>query len=249
MFLLGPVPGSLFVRQSILRVGSIIAVASVASVANAGLLAQWTFDTAINPPVTAGQYFFNPEFDVAGAATAGISHTNQNTTFSTAAGNGSAYSLSADRWSTGDFMYVSLFRVTPGQQSFQLSWDQTRASGGPSDFRVEVSGDSQNWTTISTYNVIQAGAILSGTDPWSATGPRQSAFTNTVSFNLTIVQGGTFNGNPVGRLDIRLVATGLNLGNGAARFDNIALSSSTVPAPGALALLGLGGLTARRRRR
>jgi MYXO-CTERM domain-containing protein len=227
-------------RQSLLNVGAIAVFAATASVANATMLAQWTFNTPINP-VTHANYWTAPDagpYD----GTFYIQTGDGNTTFSTPAGNGSAYGLSADRWSTGSFAQVYVYDLPLGQQSFQLSWDQTRASGGPSEFRVDVSFGGQNFTTLpnSAYSVIQAGALFSGTNPWSASGPRQTPFTNTITFN------GTF--TDFGDLYIRLVATGANLGNGAARFDNIVLSSSTIPAPGAIALLGLAGFARRSRR-
>ena len=226
-------------RRSLMRVISFAAVAAVASAANAELLGQWNFNTPLSPAVTHPFYTWNSE---AGSADCDftINTGDANTTFTTPAGNGSAYCLSADRWSTGDAAWITLNNLAPGYRSFELSWDQTRTATGPSEFRVEVSLNNESFFVIpdSAYSVVQAGALFSGTDPWTANGPRQSSFTRTVQFEGLLV-----NSLPV---TIRFVATGANLGNGAARFDNIVLTS--VPAPGAIALLGLAGLAGRRRR-
>lgn len=218
---------------------AIAALAMTASAANATLIADWRFNRSITP-VTQGMYSWLGESGAYSSAFL-ISTFDSNTTFSTPTGNGSAYSLSADRWSTGDYAEIGVYGLPIGQHSFQLTWDQTRTSGGPSDFRVDLADSNGFVTTLpnSDYNVIQAGALLTGTTVWSNPGV-QTEFTRTINFNANIVSAGN--------LYIRFVATGLNLGNGAARFDNISLTSSTVPAPGALALLGLAGLAGRRRR-
>jgi hypothetical protein len=225
-------------RQSLFNVGAIAVLATTASVANATMLAQWIFEDSIDP-TTASSYALISE---AGSnyGVFGIDTGNSNSTFSTPAGNGSAYGLSADRWSQGSYAMIAVFGLPSYLNSFTVSWDQTRTAFGPADFRVDVSYDGGfNFTTLpnSDYTAIIAGAIGSGTNAWSVNGGRQSEFTRSVSFS------GALTGNA---LQIRLVATGANLGNGAARFDNIVVSG--VPAPGAIALLGLAGFARRSRR-
>ncbi|MEY2794884.1 MAG: hypothetical protein RIR10_600 [Planctomycetota bacterium] len=232
-------------RQSLLNVGVIAVVATTASVANATMLAQWTFDNSINP-TNASSYGWGSELGpYYGVFT--IDTGNSNSTFSTPAGNGSAYGLSADRWSQGSYAQIDVYGLPSYLNSFTVSWDQTRTTFGPADFRVDVSYDGgSNFTTLpnSDYTSIIAGAIGSGTNAWSVNGGRQSEFTRSVSFSGALTGIGTIPGTaPV---KIRLVATGANLGNGAARFDNIVVSG--VPAPGAIALLGLAGFARRSRR-
>lgn len=52
-----------------------------------------------------------------------------------------------------------------------------------------------------------------------------------------------------GFASLRFVIDGATSSSGSVRFDNLSVSGSAVPAPGALALLGLAGCAARRRRR
>jgi len=227
-------------RQSLFNVGVIAVVATTASVANATMLAQWTFDNSINPTNMSSYGWGSESGPYFGVFT--IDTDNSNTTFSTPAGNGSAYGLSADRWSQGSYAQIDVYGLPSYLNSFTVSWDQTRTAFGPADFRVDVSYDGgSNFTTLpnSDYTSIIAGAIGSGTNAWSVNGGRQSEFTRSVSFS------GALTGN-ADMIRIRLVAVGANLGNGAARFDNIVVSG--VPAPGAIALLGLAGFARRSRR-
>jgi MYXO-CTERM domain-containing protein len=224
-----------------LSVASVVSVSVLAPVADATLLAQWNFDHPINPDT--GSVFgwgseAGPYYGVFQVNTG-----NSNTTFTTPAGNGSAYGFSADRWSQGSYAQIDVYGLPSYLNSFTVSWDQTRATFGPAEFRVDVSFDGGSvFTTLpnSAYNAIAAGAIGSGTNAWSTTGARQSEFTRSISFSGALT--GTAD-----VIKIRFVATGANLGNGAARFDNIVVSG--VPAPGALALLGIAGVAATRRRR
>jgi hypothetical protein len=227
-------------RQSLLNVGAIAVLATTASMANATMLAQWTFDNSINPTNASSYGWGSESGPYFGVFT--IDTGNSNSTFSSPAGNGSAYGLSADRWSQGSYAQIDVYGLPSYLNSFTVSWDQTRATFGPADFRVDVSYDGgSNFTTLpnSDYTSINAGAIGSGTNAWSVNGGRQSEFTRSVSFS------GALTGN-ADMIRIRLVATGVNLGNGAARFDNVVVSG--VPAPGAIALLGLAGFARRSRR-
>lgn len=229
-------------RQSLLNVGAIAVLATTASVANAAMLAQWTFDNSINP-TNSGSYGWGSESGpYFGVFT--IDTDNNNSTISSPAGNGSAYGLSADRWSQGSYAQIDVYGLPSYLNSFTVSWDQTRATFGPADFRVDVSYDGgSNFTTLpnSHYTSINAGASGSGTNAWSVNGGRQSEFTRSVSFSGALMGNADMN-----MIRIRLVATGANLGNGAARFDNVVVSG--VPAPGAIALLGLAGFARRSRR-
>jgi MYXO-CTERM domain-containing protein len=227
-------------------------ILSSAPDAHAAVIAQWNFDS-LQSPLQQGTGVINvaPDASIApGNSNFAIRTNDTQTAMSLAAGNGSLQSLSANRWSTGDYAEISAVFLPSGNHTFTLTWDQTRASTGPADFRVEVSFDAYGSFSVvpdSAYSVINDGALFSGTSAWSATGSRQSAFTRSITFSGNVIRQSSVIANS-GEIVVRLVATGANLGNGAARFDNIVLSSSTVPAPGAIALLGLAGLAGRRRR-
>ena len=224
--------------KTILAIGT-AAVACAAS--DAALVAGWTIPTAI-PAATTGSAYTYGAAD-AGDAAAGTSlsafHALAATTWSTPAGNGSTYSLSSNNWSVGDYYQVSV--ATTGYTGISLSWDQTRSSTGPSSFRVDMSTDGTNFTTIlANYTIIQAGLTGTGTLAWSVANGVQSAFTTTIAS----ISGADNQANLVFRfVNLSTVATG-----GTNRIDNIVVSSGPIPAPGAIALLGLAGLASRRRR-
>jgi hypothetical protein len=213
-----------------------------ATSADAAVVAEWTMATAITS--TTGSNFTYGAADqgesASGSSLSGY-HAQSGAAWSTPAGNGSTYSLSSDKWSQGD--YYQIVVQTTGYENFQISWDQTRSSTGPSDFRMSYSTDGgATFTTAMNYSVIQAGALGTGTNSWSATGAVQTAFAN--ASGILSTPSGTSS------LIVRFVATGLNLGAGTNRIDNITVNGTAiVPAPGAIALLAAAGLTGMRRRR
>ncbi|MFM7261536.1 MAG: hypothetical protein ACKO3W_13130 [bacterium] len=220
-----------------------VAVVSCTASASAGIVASWSMTTAIPAsPATTGSNYTYGAAD-AGDAAAGTSlsgfHALAATTWSTPAGNGSTYSLSSNNWSVGDYYQIAV--STTGFSDIYLAWDQTRSSTGPSSFRVDMSTDGTNFSTIlASYTIIQAGATGSGTLSWTTTGAVQSAFTTT----LSSIAGADNQSTLFFRfVNLSTVATG-----GTNRIDNIIVSSGPIPAPGALALLGLAGLAGRRRR-
>jgi MYXO-CTERM domain-containing protein len=194
------------------------------------------------PAATTGTNYVYGAAD-AGDATAGTSlsafHALAATTWSSPAGNGSTYSLSSNNWSVGDYYQISV--STTGFSDISLVWDQTRSSTGPSSFRVDMSTDGTNFSTIlASYSVIQAGLTGTNTLAWSAANGVQGAFTTTVAS----IAGADNQATLIFRfVNLSTVAAG-----GTNRIDNIVVSGAPIPAPGAIALLGLAGLAARRRR-
>jgi len=219
----------------------VAASAALAGSAEAALVASWTISTAIpSSPATAGSNYTYGAADI-GDATSGTSlsgfHALAATVWSTPVGNGSPYSLSSNNWSVGDYYQISL--STANYSAISLAWDQTRSSTGPSNFRVDMSTDGTTFNTIlASYTVTQAGA--SGTSSWNGT-TSQPAFTTTIANILGADNQGTL----VFRfVNLSTVATG-----GTNRIDNITVSGTLVPAPGAMALLGVAGVCVRARRR
>ncbi len=219
-----------------------VAVASCTLSASANIVASWSMTTAI-PAATTGSNYTYGAAD-AGDVTAGTSlsafHALAATTWSTPAGNGSQYSFSSNNWSVGDYYQITL--STLGYGNVSLSWDQTRSSTGPSSFRVDMSTDGTNFSTIlASYSVIQAGLAGSGTLSWSTSAANyQSAFTTSIAS----IAGA----DDAASLTFRFVNLSTVAAAGTNRIDNIIVSGDVVPAPGAIALLGLAGLVARRRR-
>jgi len=223
--------------SSLLIASAVIATASAAS---ADVIAGWSMSTAVAAATTGTNYTYGAA-DL-GALTSGTSlsgfHTVAATTWSSPAGNGSTYSLSSNNWTTGDYYQVSM--ATTGYSDISVSWDQTRSSTGPSAFSLSMSTDrGANFTTLlASYNVVQAGLAGTGTNTWNTT-TYQTGFTTTTIVGISAANKGN--------ILLRFSSLSTTSSAGTGRVDNISVTGAVVPAPGAIALIGLAGLVARRR--
>lgn len=263
-------------KMTIVGVG---VIAAVAAVADADLIAGWTmpcrFPTgtglvptgtsylvplAVNPdgnfntdPNIAGSTPWDPA--LAGRADSGakalqsgfaLSSVHQlassgttPTSYTSPAGNGSPYAFSSNVWKAGDY-YQATFSTT-GYNDISFSWDMTRSSTGPASWTLEMSVDGGAFTAV------EASFALASTITFSSTTNNPAA---TRTYNL----GAAANNASTVSVRIRALVDSVNSSNvfqagGTARIDNVMINGTAVPAPGALALLGLGGLVAGRRRR
>lgn len=223
---------------------SLVVVAAATFVAfpsSAAVIAAWTMATAI-PAATVGisyTYGAADSGDMAAGTVLSSSHTSALTTYSTPAGNGSTYSFSSNNWTTGDYYQVSVSTI--GYDTVSITWDQTRSGTGPSIFDAVMSIDGgASWTTIlAGYTVIQAGFAGTGTTTWNTTVNQAVFFTQTASSASAANQSNVL---------FRLRSTVTTAAAGTNRIDNVIVQGSVIPAPGAIALLGLAGLVGRRRR-
>ncbi len=219
---------------------AVAATSLISMSASAAVIASWSMATAI-PALTTGtsyNYGAADSGDLASGTMLSSGHAAAATTYSTPAGNGSTYSFSANNWAIGDYYQVSVSTI--GYSGVSISWDQTRSGTGPATFDAVMSVDGgANWTTIlAGYSVIQAGLAGTNTTSWNTLTAAQAAFT------LTAVAGAA--ADEQANVLFRLRSTVTTAAAGTNRIDNFIVS--TVPAPGAIALLGLAGLIGRRRR-
>lgn len=174
-----------------------------------------------------------------GEATVGTSlisvHALAAATYTSPAGNGSTYGFSSNNWSIGDYYQATVSTV--GYSGVSVSWDQTRSSTGPSSFELisSVDGGASWQTVLASYAVLQSGG--GGAPGTWTTATYLSIYTNTASIS------GVDNAS---QLIIRFRSLVTTAAAGSNRIDNVIISG--VPAPGAIALLGLAGLVSRRRR-
>ena len=223
-------------------VTAIATAAAVSAAANAALVAGWTMTTAIPAATTGSNYTYGAADQ--GAQTTGSSltgfHALTATTWSSPSGNGSTYALSANTWSVGDYFQVTV--DTRGYGDISISWDQTRSGTGPSVFDLKMSVDGgANFTTVNAgYSVVQAGGAGTGTTSWNST-INQAGFTTTTIAGSSAAEKAS--------VIFRFVNTSTVAVGGTNRIDNILVTGNAVPAPGALALLGVAGLIGARRRR
>ena len=224
--------------SSLLIASTLIATASAAS---ADVIAGWTMPTAVAAATTGSNYTYGAA-DL-GALTSGTSlsgfHAAAATTWSSPTGNGSTYSLSSNNWATGDYYQVSM--ATTGYSDISVSWDQTRSGTGPSSFSLSMSTDGgANFTTLlASYTVVQAGLAGTGTTSWNAV-TNQTGFTTTTIIGISAANKGN--------IMLRFSSLSTTAAAGTNRVDNISVTGAMIPAPGAVALIGLAGLISRRRR-
>ena len=209
-------------------------IAGFSLAAYAAPLATWSFETT--PPSGTGQAngpYLADSGLLAGTSNANGFHASEATTWSNPSGNGSLESWSSNNWAIGD--YYQFATSTTGFEDIIVTFDQTRSSTGPADFELQYSLDGNSFTGAGAYTV---GALT-----WSTSTPvPESTFT----FDLTGISA-LENASSV---TFRLVATGAASGTaGTNRVDNFNIEATAIPEPTSLAVIGLGGLLALRRRR
>ena len=218
---------------------AVAATSLISMSASAAVIASWSMPTAVPAATTGTSYNYGAANS--GELTSGTmlssAHAVAATTYSSPTGNGSTYAFSSNNWAIGDYYQVSVSTI--GYSGVSISWDQTRSSTGPATFDAVMSVDGgANWTTIlAGYSVIQAGLAGTNTASWNST-------TSQAAFTLTAVAGAA--ADEQANVLFRLRSTVMSVSPGTNRIDNFIVS--TVPAPGAIALLGLAGLIGRRRR-
>jgi hypothetical protein len=198
-------------------------------------LAEWTFETSI--PATAGPHAAEGGV-FAGASFASGVHTDPGTVYSNPAGNGSPESFSSNFWAIGDYYQFST--STLGYESITFSFDQTRSSTGPGTFDLLWSTDGVTFgTLLDDYTVLNNAAPPGA---WNAT----TRFLE-YGFGPLALPGGAANQAAVVFRLVNTVTPGGTAGTN--RVDNIVVSGTLIPTPGAAALLAVAGLIAVRRRR
>jgi len=208
----------------------------VAATAQADTLANWTFETSL--PTTSGGHLAEAGLN-AGTSQAYGSHASSSTVYSNPAGNGSLESFSSNFWAIGDYYRFTTNSV--GFENISISFDQTSSNTGPRDFILEWGTDGVVYNTFATYQVAPISWSSGTGNPLSSYSFDLSSITAlndspSVYFRLTVATDVSSNG------------TGTIATAGTNRVDNIVISGTAIPAPGALALLGLAGLVSRRRR-
>jgi MYXO-CTERM domain-containing protein len=241
-----------------LSLAAIVASTACVASASADLVVGWTIPNAF--PSGAGNVptgtFYSVGAGDQGAASAGtsLSSTHQlassganATSYTSPAGNGSQYAFSSNVWKAGDY-YQASFSGT-GYSGLSFAWDFTRSSTGPATWTVIMSVDGgTNWSTlIATYTPIVNSATPTGAGTWN-TSTYNAAYTSSIALGASADNASSIIVRVQALVD-SVNSSGVYQAGGTARIDNVFVNGTAVPAPGAVALLGVAGLAARRRRR
>lgn len=207
-------------------------VAGLASAASAEVITSYALFGA-----TGDQVFQAPSSAAAGVS--GLDLTRGPGLGVSAAGN----SFSANGWSSDQSQdYFSFgFSVDAGSSvNLDTLWLGSRSSNtGPGFLGLFYSGDG---FTTSLFDFIQVGTAFNNTviDLSGLTG-----LTGTVEFRIAALNDVSANGGTISAGGTFRIGDHFD----GSDFSEVRFEGTVIPAPGAVALLGLGGLVATRRRR
>lgn len=223
---------------------AVVAATAVATSASAALVAGWTITTAF--PTGTGNVPTGVTYSV-GAANDGLQtagselrsvHSLAAATYTSPSGNGSQYAFSSNNWSIGDYYEARL--STLGYSDISISWDQCRSSTGPLTFELIMSTDGGlNFTTLlASYTVLQSGG-----------GGAPATWSSTIYNPIYTLNQAAAAADNQADVIFRFRSLVAGASSGSSRIDNVMIYSGPIPAPGAIALLGVAGLAGLRRRR
>ncbi len=161
------------------------------------------------------------------------------TTYTSPAGNGSAYAFSSNVWKAGD--YYSATFDTVGYSDVSFSWDMTRSSTGPATWIIEMSVNGGAFTALNSNFALSSSISFSA-----------ATYNPAATYSLSL--GSLADNASSVTVRIKAAVDAVNSSNvfqagGTARIDNVMVNGTAVPAPGALALLAVAGIAGGARRR
>jgi MYXO-CTERM domain-containing protein len=243
-----------------------VCAAVVAQVANAGMVAQWDFQTTTTggtaiaaAPATQKLFvanfgtgslylngtngssdFFEPatgttntEINAFGGTALNATGSMSTVTTSPAALaiSGGAASVPAGTFGANGKAMVFKFSMS-GLSNLSVSYAVQRTASGFTTQQWDYSTNGTTWSSAATITGIQA-SFAAGATP-----------ANVVT-SLGVASGL----NNAANAYMRVTFTGATSSTGNNRVDNFQFNADAIPAPGAVALIGLAGLVASRRRR
>lgn len=207
--------------------------AAIAASATADVITQWNFEAqTLNASTGAGlASLVGGVTNTFATGFAGTGTFAMNTTNYAAQGSG-------DR-TRG----VQFSGSTAGYDSITLAWNERHSNTSANTVAVFATNDGTNWTEVQVFTFTPA-ATGTGDTWYQRTVTLGTGYANAANFGFRVLAA--FNPGGTGYLASRSTST--YGASGTLRFDDVTISGNLVPAPGAVALVGLAGLLARRRR-
>jgi len=240
-----------------------VCAAVVAQVANAAMIAQWDFQTTTNggtallgapatPKLLVANFgtgslylngtngssdFFEPvtgstntEINSFGGTTLNATGSMSTVTSGPAALAivGGAASVPAGTFGANGKSMVFAFSMS-GYSNLAVSYAVQRTASGFSTQQWDYSTDGTTWSSAATITGIQSSFFNNGTNVVTSLGVASGLDNAATAY-------------------MRVTFTGATSSTGNNRMDNFQFNATAIPAPGAIALIGLAGLIARRRR-
>jgi hypothetical protein len=211
------------------------AVAAALTVAaNAALVTQWNFEA---------QTLNASEGTGTASLVGGVTST-----FATGFGGSGTFALNTTGYapqSTGDRTRgVQFSSSTSGYDSIVIEWNERHSNTAANTVAVFATADGTNWTEVQVFTFTPAA---SGTgDTWyQRSVTLGAAYANAANFGFRVLAAF----DPTAGTYLASRSTSTYATTGTLRFDDVTINGTLIPAPGALALLGVAGLVGARRRR
>lgn len=211
------------------------AVAAALTVAaNAALVTQWNFEAqTLNASTGTGTA------SLVGGVTS---------TFATGFGGSGTFALNTTNYAaqnTGDRTRgVQFSSSTEGYDSIVIEWNERHSNTAANTVAVFATADGTNWTEVQVFTFTPA-ATGTGDTWYQRSVTLGAAYANAANFGFRVLAA--YAPGTSGYLASRSTST---YGTSSTlRFDDVTINGTLIPAPGALALLGVAGLVGARRRR
>ena len=212
---------------------AVLTAATVAGAAGADVITQWNFEA---------QTFAASTGTGTASLVGGVSNT-----FATGFAGAGTFALNTTTYAaqgTGDRTRgVQFSGSTAGYDSITLAWNERHSNTSANTVAVFATTDGTNWTEVQVFTFTPA-ATGTGDTWYSRSVSLGAAYANAANFGFRVLAA--FNPGGSGYLASRSTSTYAT--TGTLRFDDVTISGNVVPAPGSVALVGLAGLLARRRR-
>ena len=212
------------------------ATLAIAGAAEAAVVTQWNFE-AQNLNASTGT----------GAASLVGGTTS---TFATGFGGTGTFALNTTNYAaqnTGDRTRgVQFCTSTAGYDGIVIQWNERHSNTSVNTVAIFATADGTTWNEVQVFTFTPAA---SGTgDTWYQRSVTLSAeYANSASFGFRVLAAFSPESNPGAYVASK---AGSTYGTSSTlRFDDVTINGTQVPAPGALALLGVAGLIGARRRR